>query len=62
MNQCDMTGCYDIAGYTLEYTNKETQETLEICESCAEFWRGCFLHEDETATVRDFANTKAGQL
>jgi len=62
MNLCDMTGCHDIAANTLDYSNKEQKETVEICDSCAEFWRGCFLDQDETVTVKGFDNkTKAAQ-
>ena len=59
MITCDMTGCYDMAAYTLEYTNKKEKETADICDSCAKFWRGCFLDQDETATVKAYKKETA---
>jgi hypothetical protein len=58
MFECGMAGCFDIATYTLEYSNKEEKETAEICESCAGFWRRCFLDENETVNIKERELTK----
>jgi hypothetical protein len=35
MIRCEMTGCHDMASYTL----KTKDEELEVCRSCAYWWR-----------------------
>jgi hypothetical protein len=63
MNWCDMTGCHDTAEFFAEFVN--TEETgpktfvLEICESCADYWRN---HKEETVKLTPYANRKAAQL
>ena len=58
MNQCDMTGCYDIAEFWVMF--KYELGIFEICESCADYWR---KDEEYPATVKPFNNkTKAAQL
>ena len=43
---CEMTGCFDEATYTADFF--EAKELLEICESCAEYWRE---HQEETPKI-----------
>jgi hypothetical protein len=62
MNLCDMTGCYDTAEFFADfYEETETNLNgviLEICESCADYWRE---HKEEPVTVTPYANRKAAQ-
>ena len=55
MNNCDMAGCVDIAEYTAEFTDEKGADqnalTLEVCESCANFWG-----EKDTVLIKRFAN------
>jgi len=55
MEMCDMAGCVDIAEYTAEFTEEKGADqnalTLEVCESCANFWG-----EKDTVLIKGFAN------
>jgi hypothetical protein len=60
MDECAMTGCYDIARYFAEFENTEDREEktfflLEICESCADYWRE---HKEEKVRIWPYANNK----
>jgi len=59
MNQCDMTGCYDTAEFFADfYEEMETDLNsviLEICESCAQYWRE---HKEEPVRITPYANRK----
>jgi len=58
MNQCEMTGCHDIAQFWVMF--KYEPGIFEICESCADYWR---KDEEYPATIRPYINqTTAAQL
>jgi hypothetical protein len=57
MDYCDMTGCHDTAEYYAEFLAEiETDlpaTILEICESCAGYWRE---HKEEKVKLTKHAN------
>jgi hypothetical protein len=59
MEECDMAGCYDTAEFFADfYEETETDLNgviLEICESCADYWRE---HKEEPVRITPYANRK----
>lgn len=52
MNICQMTGCHDSAEFYAEFVDEMETDLnaviLEVCESCAEYWRG---HKEESVKL-----------
>jgi len=52
MFECQMTGCFDTAEFYAKFTEElETDLSaviLEVCESCAQYWRE---HKEETVII-----------